>query len=77
MIYVTQGYKLKEFENKEKALEYIKQDLDEHKLNYKLIYKSSDEDLEALVYQYHTLYMEVYVIHDEINLIDKRRKFYE
>lgn len=74
MIYVTQGYKLKEFENKEKALEYIKQDLDKHKLNYKLIYKSSDEDLEVLIFQYNTLYMEVYVIRNEINLINKRRK---
>lgn len=77
MIYVTKGYVLKEFESKEKALEFIKQDLDQHKLNYKLIYKETNEDLEVLVYQYHTLYMEMYIIHNEINLRDKRSYLYE
>ena len=47
MIYLTKGYIIKEFENRNKALEFIKQDLEQHKLNYKLIYKDVNEDMEV------------------------------
>lgn len=77
MIYLTKGYIIKEFEDKNKALEFIKQDLEQHKLNYKLIYKDINEDMEVLIYQYHTLYMETYIIHKELNLKDKRSYLYE
>ena len=39
MIYLTKSYIIKEFEDRNQALDFIKQDLDHHKLNYKLIYK--------------------------------------
>lgn len=77
MIYLTKGYIIKEFENRNRALEFIKQDLEQHKLNYKLIYKDTNEDMEVLIYQYHTLYMETYIIHKELNLKDKRSYLYE
>ena len=77
MIYLTKGYIIKEFEDKNQALDFIKQDLDQHKLNYKLIYKDVNEDMEVLIYQYHTLYMETYIIHKELNLKDKRSYLYE
>ena len=77
MIYLTKGYIIKEFENRNKALEFIKQDLEQHKLNYRLIYKDINEDMEVLIYQYHTLYMETYIIHKELNLKDKRSYLYE
>ena len=35
MIYLTKGYTIKDFETREEALEYIKQHLEQHKLNYK------------------------------------------
>jgi len=31
----------------------------------------------VLIYQYHTLYMETYIIHKELNLKDKRSYLYE
>lgn len=77
MIYLTKGYIIKEFEDRNQALDFIKQDLDQHKLNYKLIYKDINEDMEVLIYQYHTLYMETYIIHKELNLKDKRSYLYE
>ena len=77
MIYLTKGYIIKEFENRNKALKFIKQDLEQHKLNYKLIYKDINEDMEVLIYQYYTLYMETYIIHKELNLKDKRSYLYE
>ena len=77
MIYLTKGYIIKEFEDKNQALDFIKQDLDQHKLSYKLIYKDVNEDMEVLIYQYHTLYMETYIIHKELNLKDKRSYLYE
>jgi len=77
MIYLTKGYIIKKFENRNKALEFIKQDLEQHKLNYMLIYKDVNEDMEVLIYQYHTLYMETYIIHKELNLKDKRSYLYE
>ena len=77
MIYLTKGYIIKEFEDRNQALDFIKQDLDQHKLNYKLIYKDINEDMEVLIYQYHTLYMETYIIHTELNLKDKRSYLYE
>lgn len=77
MIYLTKGYKINEFENKDQALEFIKKDLEQHNLNYKLIYQETNEDMEVLIYQYYTLYMETYIIHKEINLRDKRSYLYE
>ena len=77
MIYLTKGYIIKKFENRNKALEFIKQDLEQHKLNYMLIYKDVNEDMEVLIYQYYTLYMETYIIHKELNLKDKRSYLYE
>ena len=77
MIYLTKGYIIKEFEDRNQALDFIKQDLEQHKLNYKLIYKDINEDMEVLIYQYHTLYMETYIIHKELNLKDKRSYLYE
>ena len=77
MIYLTKGYTIKEFENKKQALEFIKKDLEQHNLNYKLIYKEINEDMEILIYQYHTLYLETYILHQEINLRNKRSYLYE
>ena len=77
MVYLTKDYVMKEFETKEKALEYIKQDLDQHNLSYKLVYRDVQEDVEILIFQYWTLYMEFYIIHKEIDLRETRSKLYE
>ena len=50
MVYLTKDYVMKEFETKEKALEYIKQDLDQHNLSYKLVYRDVQEDVEILIF---------------------------
>lgn len=72
MIYLTKGYTIKDFKTKEQAFEYIKQDLDQHKLNYNLVFQANKKDIEIYVYQYHTLYTEIYMIHKDLNLRDKR-----
>ena len=77
MIYLTKDYVMKEFENREKALEHIKKDLDQHNLSYKLVYRDVQKDVEILIFQYWTLYMEFYIINKEIDLRETRSKFYE
>ena len=77
MVYLTKDYVMKEFESREKALEYIKKDLDQYNLSYKLVYRDVQEDVEILIFQYWTLYMEFYIIHKEIDLRETRSKFYE
>lgn len=75
MIYLTKGYTIKDFETKEEALEYIKQDLEQHKLNYKLVFSTKEKDIEILVYQYHTLYTEIYMLHTKFDLRDRGEQY--
>ena len=67
-MYLTKGYVTKKFETKEEIFNYIKQDLEQHKLSYKLVFKVVEKDIEIYVYQYHTLYMEMYIIHKDFDL---------
>ncbi|MBE5758207.1 MAG: hypothetical protein E7345_04745 [Clostridiales bacterium] len=70
-MYLTKGYVTKKFETKEEIFNYIKQDLDQHKLSYKLVFKIIKKDIEIYVYQYHTLYMEMYMIHNDFDLSNR------
>jgi|GEM_PF-1783554 len=72
MIYVTQGYSLKEFETKEQAFDYIISDVSRHNLSYKQIYNKTDRDVQIIVFQYYTLYMEAYIIHKTMDLRTRR-----
>lgn len=76
MFYLTNGYKIKEFENKNLIYKYIKEDLDKQNLNYKLVFKDTKSDIEILIFQYHTLYLETYIIHTNLDL-RKRSYLYE
>ena len=49
-MYLTKGYITKEFETKEEIFNHIKQDLDQHKLSYKLVFKTIEKDIEIYVY---------------------------
>ena len=75
MFYVTQGYTLKEFETKEQAFEYIDADVKHHNLAYKQIYNQSQNCIQVIIFQYYTLYLETYIIHNTINLTDKRSNY--
>ena len=68
-MYLTKGYTTKKFETKEEIFNYIRQDLDQHKLSYKLVFKTIKKDIEIYVYQYHTLYMEMYMIHNDFDFL--------
>ena len=68
MVYVTTGYLMKQFETQEDAEKYIKDSMDQAGLNYKLVFVEKRENVEVRIYQYWTLYKEVYIIHKEIDL---------
>lgn len=70
--YVTKGYNLKEFETEEDAFNYIKADVSRHELSYKEIYNHNENAMQVIIYQYCTLYLETYIIHNEIDLRDRR-----
>lgn len=76
MIYLTKDYIIKEFENREQALNFIKEDMDKHNLNYQLVYSHKNKNMEVLIYQYFTLYMETYIIHNDLDL-RKRSNLYD
>ncbi len=68
MIYVTNGYKLHEFDTEEKAFAFINTDVLKHNLNVEKIYDHAENGVQVLIYQYHTLYLETYIIHNKIDL---------
>ena len=68
MFYVTTGYLMKQFKTLEDAEKYIKNSMDQAGLSYKLVFVEKRENVEVRIYQYWTLYKEVYIIHKEIDL---------
>lgn len=68
MIYVTNGYNLHEFDTEEKAFAFINTDVLKHNLNVEKVYDHTENDVQVLIYQYHTLYLETYIIHNKIDL---------
>lgn len=68
MVYVTTGYLMKQLESQEQAEKYIKDSMDQARLSYKLVFVEKRENVEVRIYQYWTLYKEVYIIHKEIDL---------
>ena len=39
-----------------------------HNLNVEKIYDHTENGVQVLIYQYHTLYLETYIIHNKIDL---------
>lgn len=68
MVLVSKGYVIKEFDDIEKAFQYIKEDLDKEGLSYQKVFDKCDGKMQVLVYQYWTLYTEVYIIHRDYDL---------
>lgn len=68
MYYVTHGYLMKEFETEEQAKEYILSDMNKQGLSYQEIFSQTKNDIQVIIYQYYTLYMEVYTIHKKMDL---------
>lgn len=68
--YVMHGYTIKEFNSYKDALDYIQEYLDEQNLHYYKVYDHEDEskELRVLIYQYYTLYTEVFTISKELKL---------
>ncbi|NCA67729.1 MAG: hypothetical protein EOM87_06675 [Clostridia bacterium] len=72
MYYVTKNYITEEFASEEDAYNYIIADLESHHLSYKKVYEQTDNDIQVIVFQYHTLYMEAYIIHKTMDLRTRR-----
>ncbi len=68
MYYVTDHYNIIEFEKEEQAIQYINKDIQKHNLNFEKIYDHTENDIRVIIYQYHTLYMQTYLIHNKIDL---------
>ena len=68
MISVTHDYTTKEFDNEEQALAYIRDEMDRQKLSYTPVVDFHDGDVRVLVFQYYTLYMEVFIIHRQFDI---------
>ncbi len=68
MIYVTNGYTLYEFTTEKQAFDFINTDVLKHNLSVEQIYNHAENGVQVLIYQYHTLYLETYIIHHKIDL---------
>ncbi len=68
MYYVTDHYNIIEFEKEEQAIQYINKDIQKHNLNFEKVYDHTENDIRVIIYQYHTLYMQTYLIHNKIDL---------
>ncbi len=68
MVLVTNGYNTKEFDTKIQANKHIAEDVSKHGIASELIYHHTDGEIEVLVYQYSTLYLETYIIHTKFDL---------
>lgn len=65
---VSHGYVIKEFADEDEVSAYIAKELDQHNLSYRKVYDHAENGMRVLVYQYHTLYTEVFIIHDDYDL---------
>lgn len=68
MIYVTNGYTMYEFSTEKQAFDFINTDAQKHNLSVEQVYNHTENDMQVLIYQYHTLYLETYIIHHKIDL---------
>ncbi len=68
MYYVTDHYNMIQFETESEAIQYINDDIQKHGLNFEKVYDHTENDIRVIIYQYHTLYTETYLIHNKIDL---------
>ncbi len=68
MIYVTNNYTMYEFNTEKEVFDFINTDVLKHNLNVEKVFDHTENDVQVLIYQYHTLYLETYIIHKEIDL---------
>lgn len=72
MFYVTHNYITKQFNDNNEAREYIFAEMDKHGLSYKQVFNKTHNGVQVIVFQYYTLYMETYIIHETMDLRDRR-----
>ncbi len=68
MIYVTDHYNIIEFESEGQAIQYINEDIQKYGLTFEKVYDHTENNLRVIVYQYHTLYTQTYLIHHTLDL---------
>lgn len=65
---LSHGYVIKEFESIDDVSECIEKQLTQHNLSYTKVYDHTENEMRVIVYQYHTLYTEVFIIHNDYEL---------
>ncbi len=68
MIYVTNNYTMYEFNTEKEVFDFINTDVLKHNLNVEKVYDHTENGVQVIIYQYHTLYLETYIIHDKSDL---------
>lgn len=68
MIYVTHCYELHKFETANEAMKFILKDLDNRYPYYRAVFDEVTTGVRVIVFQYDTLYMETYIIHEKIDI---------
>lgn len=68
MIYVSKGYTIKEFDNQEKAMEFIQNDMTNQQLKFEKVFDEQNDKMRIIIFQYFTLYTETYIIHENLDL---------
>ncbi len=69
MYYVTKNYQIEKFETIEQAFDYILKDIESHGLKFWKIYDNKDNGMRVIIFQYETLFLEIYVISQKIKFI--------
>ena len=69
MYYVTKNYQIEKFETIEQAFDYILKDMESHSLKFWKIYDNKDNGMRVIIFQYETLFLEIYVISQKIKFI--------
>ena len=65
---VSNGYIIKEFDSMEEVYDHIHKEVGKHNLSYKKVYDHTENEIRVVIFQYHTLYTEVFIIHENYEL---------
>lgn len=65
---VSNGYIIKEFGSIDEVYSYIHKEVGKHNLSYKKVYDHTENEIRVVIFQYHTLYTEVFIIHENYEL---------
>lgn len=65
---VSNGYVIKEFGSIDEVYAHIEKEIGKHNLSYKKVYDHTENEIRVVIFQYCTLYTEVFIIHENYDL---------